>query len=247
MRPLALLLCTWLVWLPPAVSAEAALRPYTASYRLLFDGDPVGNSFFRLELGPERGYRFEAYTLPADKGEKTRGHEILESSSGQLTEDGTPRPQIYYFSVFDRGETSLLEFRFDWEADRMVLRSKEEATGLELAADTQDRLSYLLALGQWLTAGDKETRFPIAQPGVTATAEFVRIETVTVEFEAGSFETVHLMRVDAGDAMRRELWLERRPPHRLIAMDRHEPNGVARMELISTQLEAADDTSDPDG
>ena len=150
-----------------------------------------------------------------------------------------PRPRTYYFSVFDGGETSLLEFRFDWEANSLLLRSRDEATRLELAADTQDRLSYLLALGQWLSSGERETRFPIARPGVTATAEFVRINSPTVEVEAGSFETVHLMRLDAGDEMRRELWLESAPPHRLIVMERHEPNGVARMELTMTQLGTA--------
>lgn len=233
------LLCfgTWLGLLcwPLLLQADAGLASYSASYQLLFDGEPVGDSYFRLELMPEQAYRFEAYTLPSGKDEKTQAHEILESSNGKLTTDGIPRPQSYYFSVFNAGKTSLLEFVFDWPGKQLIISSKEQSAKLELEASTQDRLSYLLVLGQWLASDEKETRFPIAQPGVTATAEFVRIETSTIELEAGSFDTVHLLRVDAGDQLRRELWLETAPPHRLIAMERHEANGVARMELISPE------------
>jgi hypothetical protein len=225
---LALFLACW----PLLAAAETGLQPYSASYRLLFDGEVVGDSFFRLKLMPGQGYRFEAYTLPIEKGDPTQGHEILESSTGRLQEDGGVRPNDYYFSVFDDGEASLLEFRFDWAAQALRLRSSDQNARLELLPDTQDRLSYLLALGRWLATQETETRFPIAQPGVTAVADFVRIDSSTIEVEAGRFETVHLLRVDAGESIRRELWLELAPPHRLIALERHEPNGIARMELI---------------
>lgn len=239
-KPL-LWLFTWLFpglgllcW-PLLSPADTGLASYSASYRLLFDGEPVGDSFFRLELTAEQGYRFEAYTLPIGKDDKTQTHEILESSTGKLNGEGTPRPQSYYFSVFNEGKTSLLEFAFDWPGKQLIVSSKEQSTTLELNATTQDRLSYLLLLGQWLASSAKETHFPIAQPGVTATAEIVRIENSTIEVDAGSFETVHLLRVDAGDDLRRELWLESAPPHRLIAMERHELNGVARMEMIAPE------------
>lgn len=239
MRCKGLLWTVILCW-PALVPADVGLTAYAASYRLLFDGEPVGDSFFRLELTADRGYRFEAYTLPTDKGDKTQGHEVLESSTGTLNAEGIPKPQNYYFSVFNRGETSLLEFLFDWPGKRLMLSSKNNTAQLTLEADTQDRLSYLLALGQWLGSPAFETRFPIAQPGVTATAEFIRIEKTNVQVDAGSFETIHLLRIDAGDKLRRELWLERAPPHRLVAMERHEPNGVARMELISSTMQSAD-------
>ena len=230
--------CKPLFWIgllcwPLLSPAQHGLTSYSASYRLLFDGEPVGESFFRLELMPDQGYRFEAYTLPSGKDDKTPAHEILESSNGKLTAEGIPRPESYYFSVFNSGKTSLLEFMFDWTGGQLVISSKEQSAKLELDAATQDRLSYLLVLGQWLASTEKETRFPIAQPGVTATAEFVRIEDATIQLEAGRFDTVHLLRVDAGDQLRRELWLEAAPPHRLIAMERHEANGVARMEMLS--------------
>lgn len=216
-------------------SAETDTGSYSASYRLLFQGEPVGESYFRFGQGADQGYRFEAYTQPSGRDGDSEAHEILEASSGTLGEDGTPQPESYYFSVFNGNETSLLEFLFDWPSKRLQITSKEKRATLDLEPETQDRLSYLLVLGRWITSDREETRFPIAQPGVTATAEFVRIDTTTIEVEAGSFETVHLLRVDAGDQLRRELWLEVAPPHRLIAMERHEPNGVTRMELISSK------------
>jgi hypothetical protein len=234
MRRKPLLWFGLLCW-PLLAQAEAGPGSYSASYRLLFDGAAVGESFFRLKRLPGQGYRFDAYTLPSGDGDQAQAHEILESSSGEFSADGEPRPQRYYFSVFNQGEISLLEFRFDWSAKRLLISSKEQSEALQLVAHTQDRLSYLLALGRWLAADEGETRFPIAQPGMTVSAEFVRIESATLEIQAGSFETVHLQRVDAGDRPRRELWLEIAAPHRLIAMERHEPNGVARMELIGSK------------
>ena len=63
MRQLALLLCLLLT--STATLASRSVQPFSADYRLLFNGEHVGDARFILQLREGNQYSFESFTRPA--------------------------------------------------------------------------------------------------------------------------------------------------------------------------------------
>jgi hypothetical protein len=222
------LLLAWWCALPVPASAAAG---YDARYRLLLDGDPVGQVVFRVRVA-EDSYSVEAFTVP--DGEMARSapqHEVLEISEGTWR-DGGPVPAEYVYHLRDSRGDHLFEQRFDWAAGKLHLSYEDASETTDLEPGTQDRLSYLLQLAQAVRADRAEFAFAVAEPEATVPMRFRALQREQLELAAGSAEAVGVDCFTAGETPDRTIWVVPAWQHIPGLIERAVPEGRVRMELV---------------
>jgi hypothetical protein len=177
-----------------------------AGYRLLFNGNLVGNALFALHLEADGTYLIEAFTVPAGQMQQTGRHEILESSRGSVGDQGI-RPQRFEHSVMQDGRVEAFSFVFDWEAGVLrLIGGKDGERTVGLLPGTHDRLSYLLAARQLAVAAEGILQIQIASPD---SAEKTRLEVMpdeVMEIPLGRYQATGIRRVSAEPNETRALW-----------------------------------------
>lgn len=177
-----------------------------ASYRLLFNGNLVGHALFALNIDDQGAYRLEAFTTPAGTLLKTTSHEIMETSRGTI--DAEIRPMQFEHSVMDGERIDLVHLDFDWEQQQLNLRRLSQQESQALAADTQDRLSYLLAARRLALAADGVARLRIVSAEATEDTLLTALGTEHIEVPLGRFEAVGINRRTPDLADSRTLWFD---------------------------------------
>lgn len=209
-----------------------ALQTYDAEYQLLFNDELVARTLFRLNRDEGGHYTFEAYTIPDGKmATENAEHEILEGSEG-TGRDGPVVPTSYFYSVREAAGTQLLEQVFDWNAAKLHIQSGEAAESTPLAADTQDRLSYLLRLVQAVAHGEDDLSFAVAEPERTLSMRFRRHARERLTVPAGTVDAIGVACFTDGDTPDRIIWIAPEWDHVPVLIERAAPDGRIRMELV---------------
>ncbi|MCB1728745.1 MAG: DUF3108 domain-containing protein [Gammaproteobacteria bacterium] len=204
--PLALLACTPV---PQAPLPDTLGNPLAveAGYRLLFNDTLVGNAFFALRIDADHSYVLEALTTPAGKMEQAAGHEILESSRGNV--DGAlVQPEEFTHSVIDGEHIKVERLLFDWDK-RLLRRIDGEATQtVSLQPGTHDRLSYLLAARHLASAAGDAVEIEIASPRASEKTRLELQDAEPIEVPAGRFRALGITRATAENGETRSLWFD---------------------------------------
>ena len=212
--------------------ATRSVQSFTADYRLLFNGEHVGDARFNLKLSTDNQYSFEAFTLPAGKMavDNTR-HEILEASSGKL-QDETPVPDYYYTAVRTSEGTDMLEFFYDWQTMVLTRKNGKGQQETELKIRSQDKLSYLLSAMK-LADNHKNS---IIVPQLTSTDTKLlsirkksrrHINTATGRVLAQELELSY-----GPQQTGRSLWLSLDHGYLPVLLEQKTDKGIVRMELM---------------
>jgi len=227
-RPLATALL--LLGLMQAVPAASCLQPFGAHYRLLYRDELVGHTYFRLRLGAEGSYSFDAYTTPTANLSGHPDHEVLEGSAGTIDNAGI-HPRDYYYSVRDQGQTQVYEMHFDHAAGLLRIRNREQQEQLPLREGAQDRLSYLLRAMQACDRAAEPQRFPLVEAGTTREVELRSGAVQQVQVPWGTTEARRLERYSGSATPDRILWLARSTGAVPVLVEHPSAAGMARMEL----------------
>lgn len=211
---LQLPLVVLLAWLTAGCERAPSLgdQPLTAeaSYRLLFNDEVVGEALFSLEIDADGGYRLQVLTVPAGRMARAGAHEILEISTGSLSE-GSARPASFDYSALDGERTERITLRFDWEARRLELHANSGERRLALGPGVQDRLSYLLEARRLAFVGTGQQAVQIAGPDGAATVRLEPLGRQVLETPAGPVAAVGVVRAPVGDSQDdpvREIWFD---------------------------------------
>lgn len=230
MRMTAFIICLLLASTP--ILAARSVQSFSADYRLLFNGEHVGDARFTLKLTADNQYSFEAFTLPAGKMAVDHDrHEVLEASSGKLQGNG-PVPDHYYTAVRTSDSTAMLEFFYDWQSMTLTRKDDKGQQKTELKIHSQDKLSYLLNAMK-LAEGHKNS---ITVPLLTATGSKQlnirrknrhHINTATGRVLAQKLELSY-----AQQQPDRNMWLSLDHGYLPVLIEQKTEKGTVRMELL---------------
>ena len=123
-------------------------------------------------------------------------------SKGELSAAG-PRPREF---VDERSGRDTQRVSFDWSANTITRRYKGETRTEPVAANTQDRLSFLLAL-TYLSQKGEPMSLPIADARGTSYHTYKPNGRERLATPAGSFDTLKLIRRKDGTGDVSEIWL----------------------------------------
>jgi hypothetical protein len=213
---------------------------FDAQYRLYFNDQLVGSTFFRLRSTAD-SYAFEAFTVPEGQyRDREQEHEILEISEGAWDE-GLPVPREYVYNLRDATGNHLFEQAFDWKDEKLQLRTDQKQQSAPLEAGTQDRLSYLLRLAQAVRNDVEKLEFAIAEPEQTVKMRFRALLNERLELPPGSAQAVGVECFVNGDTPERTVWIVPEWVYVPALIERAVPDGRVRMTLESfTRVEGGE-------
>lgn len=214
------------------VLAARSIQSYTADYRLLFNGEHVGDAKFSLKLTPDNKYSFEAFTRPAGKmSVDSARHEVLEASSGVL-QNGIPVPDHYYTAVKTGDSTNMLEFFYDWQTMTLTRKGDNGQQKATLKKQSQDRLSYLLKAMK--LAGDHKNSviFPLLTSAGTKQLSMRKKNRRYISTAAGRVLAQELELSYGIESPDRSLWLSVDHDYLPVLLEQKTEKGIVRMELM---------------
>lgn len=229
MKKTALIICLLLFSIN--VLAARSVQSFAASYRLLFNGEHVGDATFSLTLGADNHYNFEAFTQPAGKmaADNTQ-HEVLEASMGRL-QDEIPVPEHYYTAVKTSDSATMLEFFYDWQAMIVTRKGDNGQQKTELKAQSQDRLSYLLSAMKLAEKNKNSINVPLLTSTDTKQLSIRKKSRRHIDTAVGRVLAQELEIRFGKDTPERSLWLSLDQNYMPVLLEQKTDKGMVRMEL----------------
>jgi hypothetical protein len=152
------------------------------------------------------------------------------TSHGMLTPEG-PRPREY---TDERSGRDTQRASFDWAANTITRRYKGQTRTEPVPTDTQDRLSFLLAL-TYLSQKNHPFSFHIADGRGMSRHTSHPHGRERLATPAGEFDTVKLMRKNEGSGEVSELWFAANRSYLPVRIVVQEKDGT-RYEHIATRI-----------
>ena len=220
-----------LISLPVALGAAAQTVAPPArveiEYELRRNGSAMADVVERLEHGNG------AYVLTENW--KGRGVYALlgrarRTSEGSMSADG-PRPREY---VDERSGRDTQRVSFDWRANTITRRYKGATRTEPVPADTQDRLSFLLALTYYSQKG-QPVSFHVADGRGMSRHTYRLGGRERLAMPAGEFETLKLVRRNEGSGDVTEIWLAANLGYLPVRIVVAEKDGT-RFEHVATRI-----------
>lgn len=194
--------CWLLTSLTAALSATAQTAPparVELEYALLRNGWVMAEVVERLEHGNGTYRLTETWR---GKGVYALLGRAQRTSAGNLRADG-PQPREY---VDERSGRDTQRVSFDWGANTITRRYKGATRTEPVPADTQDRLSFLLALAFSSQKGEPVS-FHVADGRGMSRHTYKPNGRERVATPAGEFDAVKLTRKNEGSGEVAEIWL----------------------------------------
>jgi hypothetical protein len=226
----------------PSQTAGAPIPPHRAEYLLTRDGLPFGIMTLELVVEPGGRYRYLARTEPhAAMALVSQALDLgadpsqLEESVGQVTA-GRFRPDAYRFRRKGGDNSRALDLRFDWDQGRALMDSEDKPWSMPVPAETQDKLSVLLALRQDVAQvhdqAQSEHRYSVADGGRLKEYRFRVLGREALPGPDGDRDTLALERIKDGQEPDYRLWLD--PAQQLlpVRVEREEGGSLYVMELV---------------
>ena len=216
---LCLALDAWAQAAPPArIEIEFELKR---------DGRTMAEVVERLEHG-NGGYQLTETWK--GKGMYALLGRAKRTSTGSLGPGG-PRPHEY---IDERSGRDTQRVSIDWKANTITRRYKGQTRTEPVPADTQDRLSFLLALSYAASQG-KPITFHVADGRGMSHHTYQPQGSVKVVTPAGEFDTVTLMRRNEGSGETSEIYHAAKLGYLPVRIVVTEKDGT-RFEHVATRI-----------
>jgi len=219
-----------LISLPAALSALAQTPPparVELEYNLMRNGSTMAEVVERLEHGNGSYQLTETWK---GKGVYALLGRAKRTSEGNLGADG-PRPREY---VDERSGRDTQRVSFDWSANTITRRYKGATRTEAVPADTQDRLSFLLAL-TFYSQKSQPISFHVADGRGMSRHTYKPNGRERLATPAGEFDTLRLIRRNEGSGEVAEIWLavdRSYLPVRILVVE----NDGTRYEHVATRI-----------
>ncbi|HEV3008662.1 MAG TPA: DUF3108 domain-containing protein [Burkholderiales bacterium] len=221
----------WLLTsLSVALSALAQTPPparVELEYDLLRNGKIMAEVVERLDHG---NGSYELTETWRGKGMYALLGRAKRKSEGTLGADG-PRPREY---VDERSGRDTQRVSFDWSANTITRRYKGATRTEPVPADTQDRLSFLLAL-TYFSQKDQPISFHVADGRGMSRHTYKPNGRERLGTPAGEFDTVKLIRANHGSGEVAEIWLAANRSYLPVRIVVVEKDGT-RYEHVATRI-----------
>ena len=216
-----------------ALSASAAAQPALPAhveieYELKRNGSVMAEVVDRLEQA-NGSYQLSEHWK--GKGIYAVMGKAKRTSAGMLTADG-PRPTEY---VDERSGRDTQRVSFDWKANTVTRRYKGDTRTEPVPLDTQDRLSFLLAL-TFASSKGGTVGFHIADGRGMSRHTYQVSGRERVATPAGEFDAIKVTRDSEGSSEVAELWFAADRGHLPVRIVLVEKDGT-RYEHLARRIE----------
>jgi hypothetical protein len=210
-----------------ALAQTAPLVRIEIEYELKRNGRTMAEVVERLEHGNGAYHLTETWR---GRGMYSLLGRAKRTSEGRLDAQG-PRPREY---VDERSGRDTQRASFDWSANTVTRRYKGATRTEPVPADTQDRLSFLLALSFFSQKGEPIS-FHVADGRGMSRHTYRPNGRERLATPAGEFDTVKLIRKNEGSGEVAEIWLAANRgylPVRIMVVE----NDGTRYEHVATRI-----------
>lgn len=209
---LALTLC--------AASAQADLKPFTASYTADFKQLPISGSAER-SLSPSADglwhLRFNASMMVAS----------VEESSSFREQAGRLLPEQYLYQRSGLGKSKEVMHHFDWSSNKVTGHDRNTPVNLPLTQGLLDKSTYQQALQNDLAAGKTAMSYQVLDGDEIEVFDFRVLSEETVRTRAGLIDAIKVERVrDPAQSKRQTtLWFAKDWDYLLVRLHQTEKDG----------------------
>jgi hypothetical protein len=200
--PALFLLCALLVTPVQTLQANLLEQGFEVDYAASYRGLHVGVTTRRLVPNGDDTWTFTSDSEPAGLVKLIVTFDVTEQSRLLIDEQGV-RPLSYSYRYGDRGDKSY-RLDFDWQAGKVNAQPVE--VDLDLPPDTQDNLSFLVAVMQKLQHGIREFDMVVAGRKKLRAHQVEALDEQTQRTEQGELSTVFVKAQEVGRDTRYELW-----------------------------------------
>ena len=201
-RLLSLLLA--LVLPPLAIAAQAAApAPFSAQYRVLRDGDAIGQATLSLSNARNGEYVFSNVTRGSAGLAALLGLDVSESSRFRWHDDAV-QDLGYRYHMQSAFKSITRSTAFDWPGGRITLRDGHAQQHYAAVPGTVDRNLAVLVLALHVAAGARGTVVvPVAMADHVSQQHYAIAATpVGVRVPAGDYQAYAVQRSDADNGLR---------------------------------------------
>ncbi|MCK9367770.1 MAG: DUF3108 domain-containing protein [Metallibacterium scheffleri] len=203
--PLQLLSLLLALVLPPwAVAAQAAApMPFSAQYRVLRDGDAIGQATLSLSEARNGEYVFSNVTRGSAGLAALLGLDVSESSRFRWRGDAA-QDLGYAYHMQSAFKSITRSTAFDWSNGRITLRDGHAQQHYAAVPGTVDRNLAVLVLALHVAAGARGTVVvPVAMPDRVSRQHYaIATMPVALHVPAGDYQAYAVQRSDADNGLR---------------------------------------------
>lgn len=194
-----------LAFLLPAAFAAPEPTHFTAYYTMSKGSVPIGEVQRSLTPAGSGQFKFES-TMHATGLIAAFVKDRISESSLWTFRNEQVRPQIYTYRKSGGKKSRDLKLEFDWQHQLVKNTIAGKEWEMALLPDSQDKLSYQLAIMYDLQRGKTEFKYPIADKMKFRNYYFKVVGHETLATPLGSLPTVKIERVMEGDEKTTVLW-----------------------------------------
>jgi Protein of unknown function (DUF3108) len=220
MPPFARSLCLALVLVATAAAAAPPLPAFTAHYRLLRNGSPIGQATLTLEQGADGNWTFTTDSKGTAGLAALIGASTHETSTFRWVGD-LPQGESYDYAMQAAFKQKQRSVRFDW-ADKTATVNDKGEHRYPVHPGTLERHTVPLAIAAGLDAGKRDFALPVAVRDRVQIQHYAVQGDQTVSVPAGTYHAVRVVRTDH-DAEAFDGWFvpgKLAVPVRLVQRDR---------------------------
>ncbi len=173
----------------------APLKPFTATYKVLRKGSPLGTSTLRLKHNADGSWTYVS-RLEADSGLAALLGGSLHETSRFRWHDGRIESLSYDYRLHTAIKERRRQVDVDWNADKVTVHSSKDGDfTYKPRPGLVERHLLMLALGRAVAAGKSDIRLPVAVKDRVQEQTFaVESREDKIKVPAGSFDTVRVTR-----------------------------------------------------
>lgn len=217
-----------------ALSAGAQLPPpFTATLSLKTAGATIAGTRWSLTRGDDGVYVYESVTEPRGLYAFIRSDRITERSRWR-PEGSWLQPLSYRYERTGGKRDRRIEIAFDWESRKASHVSPRGNWSMTVPEGTLDKLNYLIALMQDLSAGKTEFEYVIADGGRLKTYRLEHLGVERIETALGPLEAAKIRRIREGEARKTMIWCARAYGYLPVRVEHHEDDGISVILEIDT-------------
>ena len=215
---------------PPSATPEAepALLPYTAEYRISYDG---------LSTTADRTLRKDGDIWHLAQDASIFFLKVSEEARVEASSSGLRTQQYdYRNSVSSKRNQHIV---FDWDAGVVADRQAKKPWQKPLSGNLTDQLGSQLQLRAALVSGRFQDGFEqtIVNKGKIKTYQYQLLGEEKVESALGTVGTVKLRRHREGSSAEAIIWLAKEWNYLIVKLEQIEDDDAFSLELLSAKLD----------
>jgi hypothetical protein len=225
-----LALITVSLFLPALASAERALTPHVAEYKIKVS---ILSGKLRTEVKlTDDGYSANSVLKAAGIASLFVRGDVTERSEFAIVEDGV-RPLIYHSVDKISKEDKFMDFVFDWEKNQVTGKIDGEDFVLDLEDRAHDRVSLQYELMLDLLNDSRTAEYTLVDDDEIKSLQVTYVGTETVKVPYGKFEAIKIQHRKEKSNRVTTLWCVEELDYLPVKIEQHRDDKLAVRAVLN--------------